>query len=88
VRALAHEVHGLAWDIGEFRRLHGRAERGLEELVDAMYHGVCFSRTEDTAWLALCRSALSIRRVVRDIEGQLRRWQRDLAELECRGVGV
>jgi hypothetical protein len=30
VRAIAHEVHGLAWDIGEFRRLHWRAERGLE----------------------------------------------------------
>ena len=81
VRQLAHEVHGLLWDITEFRRLHGRAERALSELGDAIHHCSLCTRTEDGARLALCRSAASMRRIVRDIEVRLRQDEHALAVL-------
>jgi hypothetical protein len=84
-RELAHEVRGLLWDITEFRRRHVRAERALEELGDAIHHDLLWMRTEDSgpnrARIALCRTAASMRKVVRGLEGRLRGDEHALAVL-------
>jgi hypothetical protein len=52
-----------------------RAERALEELGDAIHHDLLWMRTEDSgpnrARIALCRTAASMRKVVRGLEGRL-----------------
>jgi hypothetical protein len=74
-RTLAHDVAGLLWDISEFHKLHGRAERALEQVR----HTAWRAEPEHAAALALCRRAEVLRAAVHRLAGRLRRDEHALA---------